>query len=92
VFAYALRKALEGKDELVLLASPADVVLGPRPLAQPDLFVARKRPGQFLKLWSEVRVPVQAIEVAIAGHRRRGPRRQAADLPARGSPSPGSWT
>jgi Uma2 family endonuclease len=58
----ALDRALESQDELVLLASPADVMLSPRTLVQPDLFVVRKRPEQILKSWSEIGVPVLAIE------------------------------
>jgi putative restriction endonuclease len=61
-FSLALGKALEGQDELRLLNSPADIVLSPRTLVQPDLFVVRKQPGQILKQWSEVGVPVLAIE------------------------------
>ena len=61
-FDFALRKSLEGQDELQLLTSPADIVLSPRTLVQPDVFVVRKQPGQILKKWSEVGVPVLAIE------------------------------
>jgi Uma2 family endonuclease len=61
-FAFALRRALDENDELVLLASPADAVLGPRTLVQPDLFAVRKHPGQVLKQWSDVGVPALAIE------------------------------
>src|SRR5438034_8156732 len=61
-FYFALRKALEGQDELQVLTSPADIVLSPRTLVQPDVFVVRKQPGQILKKWSDVGVPVLAIE------------------------------
>ena len=61
-FYFALRKALEGQDELQVLTSPADIVLSPRTLVQPDLFVVRKQPGKVVKKWSEVGVPVLAIE------------------------------
>ena len=61
-FSLALGKALEGQDELRLLSSPADIVLSPRTLVQPDLFVVRKQAAQILKQWSEVGVPVLAIE------------------------------
>ncbi len=61
-FYFALGKALEGQDELQPLSSPADIVLSPRTLVQPDVFVVRKQPGQILKKWSEVGVPVLAIE------------------------------
>ena len=77
-FAYLLEQALEDNDELVLLASPADVVLGPRTLVEPDLFVVRKRPGQILKQWSEVGVPALAIEFLSPGTaaRDRGAKRR----------------
>ncbi len=61
-FYFALRKALEGQDELQVLTSPADIVLSPRTLVQPDVFVVRKEPGKLVKKWSEVGVPVLAIE------------------------------
>lgn len=61
-FHYALARALDGNDELALFGSPADVILNPRTLVQPDLFVVRKQPGQILRKWSEVGVPVLAIE------------------------------
>ena len=40
-FYFALRQALQGQDELQLLTSPADIVLSPRTLVQPDVFVVR---------------------------------------------------
>ena len=61
-FYFALRKALEGQDGLQVLTSPADIVLSPRTLVQPDVFVVRKEPGKLVKKWSEVGVPVLAIE------------------------------
>jgi Uma2 family endonuclease len=77
-FAYALRRALEGNDELVLFTSPADVTLGPRTLVQPDLFVVRKEPGRRLKRWSEVGVPALAVEFLSPGTaaRDRGAKRR----------------
>ena len=62
-FGFLLSKTLEGNEELVVLYSPADIVLGPKTLVQPDLFVVRKQPGQVLRKWSEVGVPVLAVEV-----------------------------
>ena len=61
--AFALQQALEGNEELEVLWSPADIVLGPKTLVQPDLFVVRKKPGQLLRKWSEVGVPALAVEV-----------------------------
>ena len=61
-FMYALRRGLEGNGELQLLASPVDIVLSPRTLVQPDLFVIRKPANMRLARWSDVGVPVLAIE------------------------------
>jgi Uma2 family endonuclease len=58
---------LEGHQELELFWSPADIVLGARTLVQPDLFVVRKQPGQILRSWTEVGVPVLAVEVLSPG-------------------------
>ncbi len=74
----ALDEALRGQDELVLFSSPADIVLGPTTLVQPDLFVVRKEPGQLLRKWNEVGVPVLAIEFLSPGTaaRDRGAKRR----------------
>ena len=61
-FAFALRRGLEGSEQLQLLSSPADIVLSPRTLVQPDLFVIRKPANVRLARWSDVGVPVLAIE------------------------------
>src|SRR5438105_13548896 len=77
-FFFSLGKALEGQDELQLLTSPADIVLSPRTLVQPDVFVVRKQPGRILKQWSDVGVPVLAIEFlsrSTAARERRATRR-----------------
>ena len=61
-FQIALYTALGGNDVLAVLASPADIRFGPRTLVQPDLFVHRKESGHRVREWSEVGVPVLAIE------------------------------
>jgi len=74
---YALRTYLEGRSDLELFTSPADVILGPRILVQPDLFVARVPPGGRLQKWRDVGVPVLAIEILSPGTaaRDRGKKR-----------------
>jgi Uma2 family endonuclease len=74
----ALRPALEGRPNLELLWSPADIVLGPRTLVQPDLFVLRVDPGMPPASWAEAGVPVLAIEVLSPGtaSRDRGKKRR----------------
>jgi len=74
----ALQHALGGQDELVLFWSPADIVLGPKALVQPDLFVVRKAAGRRLRKWSDVGVPVLAVEVLSpsTASRDRGKKRR----------------
>jgi len=58
-----LMGALTGRDDAEPLTSPADIVLSPRTLVQPDVFVIRRTPGQRLTRWAEVGVPLLAIEI-----------------------------
>jgi Uma2 family endonuclease len=58
-----LRTVLTGRPEVESFWSPADVVLGPRTLVQPDLFVVRRVAGQRLERWADVGVPLLAIEI-----------------------------
>jgi Uma2 family endonuclease len=73
-----LAAALAGADGLQMFWSPADIVLGPRTLVQPDLFVVRHEPGRPPRRWEEVGVPVLAIEVLSPGTaaRDRGAKRR----------------
>lgn len=75
---YALQRVLEGHESLLVLRSPANIVLGPKTLVQPDLFVVRKEPGRILRKWREVGVPVIAIEVLSpsTASRDRGAKRR----------------
>ena len=77
-FAFAIRRQLEGNPTFELLSSPADIILGPHTLVQPDLFVIRKSPQQTIKRWRDVGVPVLAIEFLSAGTaaRDRGAKRR----------------
>jgi len=77
-FAFAIRRQLEGNPTFALLSSPADIILGPHTLVQPDLFVIRKSPQQTIKRWRDVGVPVLAIEFLSAGTaaRDRGAKRR----------------
>ena len=60
------------------LASPADIVLGPRTLVQPDVFVVRKSPERPVRAWADVGVPLLVIEVLSSGTaaRDRGVKRR----------------
>lgn len=75
---HQLRTALEGRDDAELFTSPADVVLGPRTLVQPDLFVVQRTPGVPLIRWADVGVPLLAIEVLspTTAPRDRGAKRR----------------
>ena len=74
----ALLEALRGQERLKLLTSPADIVLGPRTLVQPDLFVIRIDPAAPPTSWRDVGVPVLAIEILSPGTaaRDRGAKRR----------------
>ena len=61
-FEMALGAAVDASGTLAVLPSPADIRVGPRTLVQPDLFVFRKEAGHPVREWSEVGVPVLAIE------------------------------
>lgn len=75
---FALNAALVGRTGLQVLSSPADLVLGPRTLVQPDLFVIRIDPASPPTSWQDVGVPVLAIEILSPGtaSRDRGAKRR----------------
>jgi Uma2 family endonuclease len=58
-----LRTVLIARRDAEAFTSPADVVLGPRTLVQPDMFIVRRTPGQKLERWADVGVPLLAIEI-----------------------------
>lgn len=59
----ALHAALQDREDMEVLTSPADIVLGPKSLVQPDVFIVHTTPGTPLESWSDVGVPLVAIEV-----------------------------
>ena len=73
-----LSRALEGRDDLLVFTSPADIVLGPKTLVQPDLFVIAHEPGKPPQSWADVGVPVLGIEVLSpsTASRDRGSKRR----------------
>ncbi len=73
-----LRTSLAGRQDAELFTSPADIVLGPRTLVQPDVFVVRRTPGQRLERWADVGVPLLAIEILsdTTAARDRGAKRR----------------
>ncbi len=58
-----LRAALLPHPTLRTLTSPADIVLGPRTLVQPDLFVVRIDPEHPPVAWADAGLPLLAIEI-----------------------------
>jgi Uma2 family endonuclease len=74
----ALRAGVGAPPDLKLLWSPADIVLGPRTLVQPDLFILRIDPATPPNSWKDVGVPVVAIEALSPGtaSRDRGKKRR----------------
>lgn len=73
-----LRAAIGGRKDLEVLHSPADIVLGPATVVQPDLFVIRRAPDVRLVRWADVGVPLIAVEVLseTTAARDRGPKRR----------------
>jgi Uma2 family endonuclease len=63
----ALRTALPPASEYRVLTSPADIVIGPRTLVQPDVFVARLPGTGASATWRELGVPLIAVEVLSPG-------------------------
>jgi Uma2 family endonuclease len=59
---HRLIPALERHPELLLFPLPGDIVLGPRTVVVPDLFVVPKPPSAYVH-WRELARPILAIEV-----------------------------
>jgi Uma2 family endonuclease len=82
---HRLTPALEGHPELLLFPISGDIVLGPRTVVVPDLFVV-PRPLSVHVHWREVASPLLAVEVLSPGTagRDRGIKRrlyQEAEVP-----------
>lgn len=75
---FLLRRAVGVSATLKVLWGPADIVLGPKTLVQPDLFVVRKKPGEPPHRWAQVGVPILAVEVVspVTAARDRGVKRR----------------
>ena len=58
-----LRIGLQPHPDLKVLSSPADIILGPRTLVQPDLFILRINPAAPPSNWREAGVRLVAIEI-----------------------------
>ena len=58
-----LQEAVAQHAGLEVLWSPADIRLGPRTLVQPDLFIIAGDPDHPPREWTEVGIPLLAIEV-----------------------------
>jgi len=59
----ALHTATQECEDVELLTSPADIVLGARDLVQPDLFVVNKAHDKARPNWPDVGVPLLAVEI-----------------------------
>jgi Uma2 family endonuclease len=62
-FYLALRTAIAHHPHLEALSSPADLVLDPTSLVQPDLFIVERTPGNPDESWQNAGVPLVAIEI-----------------------------
>jgi len=51
----------------MMLSAPADLSWGPDVLVQPDLFVIRRDPSRPVVSWSDVGIPVLAVEILSPG-------------------------
>lgn len=73
-----LLRVLEGTEGYEVLSGPADIVLGPHTLVQPDLFVARVQPKRRPRTWKDVGVPVVVVEILspTSASRDRGTKRR----------------
>jgi Uma2 family endonuclease len=73
-----LRNGLQAHPDLEVLTGPADIILGPRTLVQPDLFILRINPAAPPSSWREAGIPLVAIEILSpsTASRDRGAKRR----------------
>ena len=62
-FVHALQDVVWDREDMEVFTSPADIVLGPRTLVQPDIFVIRRHPGNPPRSWDDVGIPLLTIEI-----------------------------
>ncbi len=67
----ALEPILGDRDDLAVILSPADLVLEPTTLVQPDLFVIRIDPDKPLRDWADAGVPLLVAEIVSPSTARR---------------------
>jgi Uma2 family endonuclease len=60
---YALKTTLRGRIDIDVFASPADIILGPKVLVQPDIFIVARPGGGRIERWQDAGVPLLAIEI-----------------------------
>lgn len=74
-----LHEALQERDDLVVLSSPADIYLGPRTLVQPDLFIVQVEQERRKDIhWKDVPTPLLVVEILspTTAARDRGKKRR----------------
>ena len=59
----ALKMTLKSRVDVSVFASPADIILGPRTLVQPDIFIVARPGGRRIERWQDAGVPLVAIEI-----------------------------
>ncbi len=69
--ARALESVLGDRDDVSLLSSPADIVLEPNTLVQPDLFVLQVDENKPLRDWADAGVPLLVAEIISPSTARR---------------------
>ncbi len=60
---YVLKTSLRGRVDIEVFASPADIILGPKILVQPDIFIVARPDSGRIERWEDAGVPLLAIEI-----------------------------